>query len=223
LQNPRQDDERDHRREAGPNKLKKRGHAAKATELPSTTSPARRPGVVLSDNCQPRQNLADLLQPAPGGAESKKWDRLKRSATRLEALAEPGGIWISGTVHELVRDKLPFTFADKGERVVKNISRPIHVYALAPDVVACLSELPSLPETWIASRRQGPSKTWSVIWAATALVVLLVAAGGWFGWRLFAPRNLPAVGHLSIVVLPFANLSNDPHRQPDDRPLSPSQ
>ena len=51
-------------------------------------------------------------------------------AARLQALAEPGGICVSGTVREHVRDKLPFAFADQGQRAVKNIARPVHVYAL---------------------------------------------------------------------------------------------
>jgi TolB-like protein/class 3 adenylate cyclase/Flp pilus assembly protein TadD len=56
-------------------------------------------------------------------------------AARLEALAEPGGVLVSQTVHEQVRDKLPFTFEDLGEQQVKNIARPLRVYRLhdAPD------------------------------------------------------------------------------------------
>jgi adenylate cyclase len=49
-------------------------------------------------------------------------------AARLEALAEPGGVIVSQTVHEQVRDKLPFTFEDLGEQQVKNIVRPLRVY-----------------------------------------------------------------------------------------------
>jgi class 3 adenylate cyclase len=60
-------------------------------------------------------------------------------AARLEALAEPGGICISGTVRDHVRDKLPFQFEDTGEQSVKNIARPVRVYALRPEAVA---ELP---------------------------------------------------------------------------------
>ena len=51
-------------------------------------------------------------------------------AARLQALAEPGGICVSGTVREHVRNKLPFAFSDQGQRAVKNIARPVHVYAL---------------------------------------------------------------------------------------------
>ena len=49
-------------------------------------------------------------------------------AARLEALAEPGGMLVSNTVYEQVRDKLPFTFEDLGEQQVKNIARPLRVY-----------------------------------------------------------------------------------------------
>ena len=49
-------------------------------------------------------------------------------AARLEALADPGGIMVSRTVHDQVRDKLSFGFEDMGEQTVKNISRPIGVH-----------------------------------------------------------------------------------------------
>jgi adenylate cyclase len=48
-------------------------------------------------------------------------------AARLEALAEPGGIMVSRTVYDQVRDKLSFGFEDLGEQTVKNIARPIGV------------------------------------------------------------------------------------------------
>src|SRR3974390_3446306 len=49
-------------------------------------------------------------------------------AARLEALADPGGIMVSGVVHDQVRDKLSFDFEDLGEQMVKNIARPIGVH-----------------------------------------------------------------------------------------------
>ena len=52
-------------------------------------------------------------------------------AARLEGLAAPGGICVSGTVRDHVGDRLPYTFEDMGERRVKNIARPVRVYALA--------------------------------------------------------------------------------------------
>src|SRR5208282_4490564 len=49
-------------------------------------------------------------------------------AARLEALAEPGAICVSGAAYEQVRDKLDFAFEDMGEQQVKNIARPVRVY-----------------------------------------------------------------------------------------------
>jgi TolB-like protein/class 3 adenylate cyclase len=49
-------------------------------------------------------------------------------AARLEALADPGGIMVSGIVYDQVRDKLSFAFEDLGEQAVKNIARPIGVH-----------------------------------------------------------------------------------------------
>jgi adenylate cyclase len=52
-------------------------------------------------------------------------------AARLEALADPGGIMVSRTVHDQVRDKLSFGFKDMGEQPVKNIARPVGVYQVS--------------------------------------------------------------------------------------------
>src|SRR5438132_2182458 len=60
-------------------------------------------------------------------------------AARLEALAEPNGICISETVYEQVRDKLPYPFDDLGHLSVKNIARPLHSFALRPQVIAQLA------------------------------------------------------------------------------------
>ena len=80
-------------------------------------------------------------------------------AARMEALADPGGIMVSGIVHDQVRDKLSFSFEDLGEQTVKNIARPIGVHRVqiaAPELpttrgiapvaqaVAAASERPSI-------------------------------------------------------------------------------
>src|SRR5215469_15733605 len=59
-------------------------------------------------------------------------------AARLEGLAEPNGICISQMVYEQVRDKLTFPFEDIGQQLVKNIARPLHVFALRAEVIAAL-------------------------------------------------------------------------------------
>jgi adenylate cyclase len=53
-------------------------------------------------------------------------------AARLEALAEPGGICVSGAVHDQVRDRLDLAFEDMGDREVKNIDRPIRMWRWSP-------------------------------------------------------------------------------------------
>src|ERR1700736_5452399 len=96
-------------------------------------------------------------------------------AVRLEGLAAPGSICISGTVRDHIGDRLPYAFENRGEQSVKNIARPVRVYALRPEGVAGVSTA-------------GVSST-----ASSSPPVA-------------APR-------LSIVVLPFANLSDDREQQ----------
>jgi adenylate cyclase len=61
------------------------------------------------------------------------------AAARLEALAEPGGIRVSRVVRDQVRDRLDFAFEDLGERQVKNIARPVRVYAARPEPLRALT------------------------------------------------------------------------------------
>jgi adenylate cyclase len=96
-------------------------------------------------------------------------------AARLEALAEPGAICISRTVRDHIRDKLAYRFEDMGEQSVKNIARPVRVYALR------LEALAALPVSSVPARTAIPHPA-------------------------VAPR-------LSIVVLPFSNLSDDRGQQ----------
>jgi adenylate cyclase len=54
-------------------------------------------------------------------------------AARLQTLAEPGGVCISGTVHEHVRKLPTLRFSDLGPQVVKNIAEPVRAYRLSPE------------------------------------------------------------------------------------------
>src|SRR5262249_8900010 len=54
-------------------------------------------------------------------------------AARLEAMADPGGICLSGAIHQQVYRLLPFAFRDLGDQVLKNIARPVRVYCIAVD------------------------------------------------------------------------------------------
>jgi TolB-like protein/Tfp pilus assembly protein PilF len=146
-------------------------------------------------------------------------------AARLEALSEPGGICISEVVRDQVRDKLPYVFDDRGEHQVKNIARPVHVYAMGPKAIAAASPADTLP------RSPGPGglRAQPIVIAAIAVAIIISAVvGGWWLWpqmraqpqltqdgaaasvRLPAPQG--TVSRLSIVVLPFENLSHDPEQ-----------
>ena len=71
-------------------------------------------------------------------------------AARLQALASPGGVALSPNVREQVAGKIPLEFDDLGEHSVKNIERPVHVFALRRESAA---NPPATPP----SRSQGPS------------------------------------------------------------------
>jgi adenylate cyclase len=59
-------------------------------------------------------------------------------AVRLEGLAAPGSACLSGTVRDHIGDRLPYAFEDMGEQRVKNIARPVRVYAVRPKGIAGL-------------------------------------------------------------------------------------
>jgi adenylate cyclase len=71
-------------------------------------------------------------------------------AARVEALADAGGVFVSNTVYDHVRDRLPFVFEDLGEQQVKNIARPVRVYrvrdAAAKSTSAPAAPVPPLPD-----------------------------------------------------------------------------
>jgi adenylate cyclase len=139
-------------------------------------------------------------------------------AARLEALAEPGGICISRVVRDQIRDKLPYPFEDKGEQGVKNIARPVRVYALRTQGVAD----PRASNPPIVPRHRTTALAAIAVTFAAGLVFAAIA---WWGWPATKPSTSPAVAvatsiapplaapRLSIVVLPFVNLSNDPDQQ----------
>jgi class 3 adenylate cyclase/TolB-like protein len=116
-------------------------------------------------------------------------------AARLEAMAEPGGVWVSQAVRDPVRDKLSFSFEDLGNISAKNIARPIHVFRVRHDTEAARSK-PAPPR---AARR-------FVMAAVAVLVVAGTGAGAWL-WREHARATAPP--RLSLVVLPFDNVGGD--------------
>jgi TolB-like protein/Tfp pilus assembly protein PilF len=126
-------------------------------------------------------------------------------AARLQALADPGGVFVSGGIYDQVKTKLPFGYDFLGAQRVKNIVEPVRVYRLHHEPAAALRSR--------AARRR---RRWSLITAVAALI-LSVAVGIWQTMPLLAPaidrvtgstRTLPAPGRASIAVLPFANQSD---------------
>jgi adenylate cyclase len=141
-------------------------------------------------------------------------------AARLEALSEPGGLCISQIVWEQVRDKLPYAFEDMGECEVKNIARPVRVFALSAQAVA------GLPNLDVAPPAARVLSVHASVLAAAAAGLVLLAGGVALLWPRSEPPSLAAstaaaptaarsaqLPRLSIVVLPFANLSADPEQE----------
>ena len=129
-------------------------------------------------------------------------------AARLQGVAEPGAIVLSAAVYEQVRDKLALTFRDLGNRSVKNIDRPVHVFTLDPSALAEGAAAPSRPR-----RRKRMAA------AVAAIAAVLVAGAGalaYFSGHLLpaeeavAAAPAPVETGLSVAVLVFANQSGDP-------------
>ncbi len=138
-------------------------------------------------------------------------------AARLEGLAEPGGICISGTAFDQVKNKLALGYQYLGEQTVKNISEPVRVYRVLMEPEATGAAV---------SRKKGPGmRRWQ--WAALAvLAVLAVGVAAVVIWSVYfrpAPpveelavepiRSLELPDKPSIAVLPFVNMSGDPDQE----------
>ena len=121
-------------------------------------------------------------------------------AARLEQLADPGGICVSGKVANEVEKKLAFGFEPMGAQRVKNITEPIPAYRVKLDSVR-------------APARRKPAQPALANWAgrAAAAIVLLagLVAGGWYYGLMRAPSRVAAAHVPSIAVLPFDDLSPD--------------
>jgi len=136
-------------------------------------------------------------------------------AARLESLAEPGGICISRTVHENIRNKLPLNFEDLGEQAVKNIAEPVFVYrVLMNGAVAAPRSTQRGPRRY---RRAGV-----LSFAGLAIIVVTVVLVRHLSFKPQAthasipPQEKPALplpSIPSIAVLPFTNLSGDPQQE----------
>ena len=129
-------------------------------------------------------------------------------AARLEGICEPGGICLSDDAYRQVKGRLDLAVSDLGPTQLKNIAEPIRVYSLRVGVPARAK--PAKP-TALAL----PKNRLALVPLASGIAALLIVLAGGAWWFLGANRpssvaSSAAPLHLSIVVLPFANLSGDP-------------
>ncbi len=116
-------------------------------------------------------------------------------AARLESLADYGGIALSASAYDQVRDKTPYRIVDRGTEQVKNIARPVRVYAVDMSAIGVKRR-----------RRAWPRR--AALWSALVAVIAVAA------FVLFPRMERQAPQHAaSIAVLPFANHSADPKRE----------
>jgi adenylate cyclase len=73
-------------------------------------------------------------------------------AARIEALADAGGVFVSNTVHDQVRDRLPFAFENLGEQQVKNIARPVRIYRVRTTLTHPAATAPGFPSPALRER-----------------------------------------------------------------------
>lgn len=113
-------------------------------------------------------------------------------AARLQQLADPGGICVSGKVAREVEKKLAFGFEPMGEQKVKNIAEPVQAFRVLLEGKARRHPPRPSPERWV--------------WAAAVLTLLILVLAGtiWHFWPAATVSGKPLV-----AVLPFDNYGGD--------------
>jgi adenylate cyclase len=139
-------------------------------------------------------------------------------AARLEALADAGGIYVSGSVHEQVHAKVDFGFTDLGDRTAKNIPDPVRVYRVQPRGEPGRARRPAVS-------RSPPRGLLRKLTMAATGGILFLGLTLWTTWPrplgflidivgVSGPPIDPALPDApSIVVLPFDNMSGDPEQE----------
>jgi TolB-like protein/class 3 adenylate cyclase/Flp pilus assembly protein TadD len=134
-------------------------------------------------------------------------------AARLQALAEPGGLCISRTVHEQVSSRLDVGFDDLGEREVKNFPEPVRVFQARLDGAPQQAPSPA------------PSRRLRRVLLGAGGILLVAVLALWLSWPrplglvldLAGVSGLPVNPALpdkpSLAVLPFTNMSGDAEQE----------
>ncbi len=134
-------------------------------------------------------------------------------AARLESLSDAGGICISGTAFDQVKNKLSVGYQYLGKQTVKNIPDPVRAYKVLMGPEAAGK---------VIGEEEPKETRWG--WKAVAAVVALALVAGGLVWNFYlrAPRIEPASKEKmafplpdkpSIAVLPFVNMSEDPKQE----------
>jgi TolB-like protein/class 3 adenylate cyclase/Tfp pilus assembly protein PilF len=132
-------------------------------------------------------------------------------AARLEGVAKPGAICLSEQAYWQVKGRLDLKVTDLGATQLKNIAEPVHAYSI--EVGKPAQAKPAMA----AKPKLKRGAALAVIAAGYALLLAVIGGGAWY--FLAVNRSAPvavntppplAAQRLSIVVLPFANLSGDP-------------
>ncbi|MCG6533321.1 MAG: tetratricopeptide repeat protein [Syntrophales bacterium LBB04] len=135
-------------------------------------------------------------------------------AARVQSLAEAGGICLSGTAYDQIKNKLAFGYEYIGEQTVKNIKEPIRVYRVLME--------PEVKVTEIAAEKPAKPRLWPKMAISLGVLLIVVAASiaiwRFYLWPVPPPREVaskekrafPLPDKPSIAVLPFTNMSGDP-------------
>jgi adenylate cyclase len=149
-------------------------------------------------------NLGDIVE-----EEDRIYGDGVNIAARLEGMAEGGGICISGTTYDQLRNKLELGYEYLGEHSVKNIAAPVRVYKVLTE--------PEAVGKIIGEKRK--TRRWVTVAAAA---VILVGLAGWYLYIQQTQRVEPASiekmafplpDKPSIAVVPFDNMSGDPKQE----------
>jgi class 3 adenylate cyclase len=101
-------------------------------------------------------------------------------AARLQTAAEPGGICISGSVHDQIRNKLSLSFHSLGEMSFKNIQQPVRTFSVTEG-----EGIGVLPARKVEKPKRGSTGL-----MVAALVVILLAAGGYWAYTMKEKNKL---------------------------------